>query len=311
MPMRIERATEKYFLLGVAFDYMLRLLIKRNIPHADLRLMSVETASGSFPDLFPTTRIELENAGYSPYILGEADSTPELDLSSVLEKPLEDGIVALKMIDDPDDPGICLVLDISEVRRDAEKKLGRIKEVTSGYIAGEDVPFADLAWACIVMSLMDDIYRSWSFMPARFFIDIDKVDYSVETDELQRLFSIIPDSLIDMRCQYLLNPVLGISDSNISVGADCDLIICDNIVEIKVISKNSMDIDMMNQLLGYFFLIRRNRSLGLRILPEIQHVSIYFARHGYLWSMPVTVWQENPNFKNAEKLFWNGLRSTK
>ncbi len=297
VPMQVERTTERYLLLGTAFDYLLRLYIKRNIPHADLHLMALEH---SFPWRYPGTRVELEEAGYVPYILGEAYSTPELDLATVLGRSEDEGVIALRMGDDLD--AYPIVLDISNARNAAAKKLDKIR----AYTVGENVPFADVAWGCIAMAIMDDTERSGSHVPLNLFVD--EVKYPAELDELRQLFSVIPDALIDKRRQYWLNPVLGIVDSTAEIGADCDIIMGDNLIEIKVVSKNSMDIDMLNQLLGYFFLIRKNRELNLRPLPEIQEVSIYFARHGHLWSMPVSLWLDHPDFENVEKQFWKGLR---
>lgn len=37
--------------------------------------------------------------------------------------------------------------------------------------------------------------------------------------------------------------------------------------------------------------------------PEIERAGLYFARYGYLWSIDVDVWLENPQFYETEKWF--------
>lgn len=64
-----------------------------------------------------------------------------------------------------------------------------------------------------------------------------------------------------------------------------------------------MDPKTLDQLLGYFFLWRKER-LGNPALQEIHRVGVLFARHGYLWTLDVKEWTQQPDFLEIEQWFF-------
>ena len=75
----------------------------------------------------------------------------------------------------------------------------------------------------------------------------------------------------------MLNPVLG--RASWGVGADIDLIVGDCFVEIKTSVKSELQRDHYRQILAYLLM---GISAGYEY---VNHVGIYFARHGWLWKI--------------------------
>ena len=119
-----------------------------------------------------------------------------------------------------------------------------------------------------------------------------------DVEELLDLLDIVPfESLI--ATPLMLNPDLSITPPFVG---DVDLVIGEMLTEIKVSKHDTTRQDSLDQLFGYFLLARKRRVVDPSF-PEIKTFAIYFARQGYLWVRPTTLWTDNPNFSAIEAWF--------
>lgn len=117
-----------------------------------------------------------------------------------------------------------------------------------------------------------------------------------DIQDLRNLLAIIPSYpfLEGYRCK--LNPSFPFPD-----GADCDLMIGNELIEIKTTKFSEMRREYYQQVLGYFLL---NMKAGMRY--PVQHIGVYFSRHGYLWSVAIDTIASNEAFQQFIPL-WDGL----
>ena len=71
-------------------------------------------------------------------------------------------------------------------------------------------------------------------------------------------------------------------------GADADLILDDILIEIKVTKKLELRREYFNQLIGYYLLSLVGGVNGNTDIKPIKRIGVYFARHGYLWQIPLS-----------------------
>jgi hypothetical protein len=107
--------------------------------------------------------------------------------------------------------------------------------------------------------------------------------------DLRQLISVIPEQDFKVQKASHLNPTFGFA-SRLVGGGDADIIIDDKIIEIKTTKNLKLEPKHIHQLVGYYILL----SLGgldvkggnnfhyLDEISEINNLSIYFSRHGYL-----------------------------
>lgn len=92
----------------------------------------------------------------------------------------------------------------------------------------------------------------------------------------------------------MLNPKFGWFSYAIK-GADADLILDDNLIDIKTTKNTTFKRDYWNQLIGYYILADCHNILcdkfgnlyDFEKYPNISTISIYFSRHGVLQSVDV------------------------
>lgn len=129
-----------------------------------------------------------------------------------------------------------------------------------------------------------------------------------DVDDLLRLLEIAPCDHLIRPGRLFLNPDFGNASTALG-GADADIIADDRLIEIKVVTKSEVTVEILDQLLGYFLLARRHRA-ETSTFPSIEHVGIYFARHAHLWTMAVSQWTGRPDFAKTEDSFWSLARTT-
>ena len=83
-----------------------------------------------------------------------------------------------------------------------------------------------------------------------------------------------------------LNPTFGIGSIMVS-GADADMIIDDTLIDIKVTKHLDLKREYLNQLIGYTVLASIGGVDGAVRKTNIKFIAIYFARHGFLWKIPL------------------------
>jgi len=85
-------------------------------------------------------------------------------------------------------------------------------------------------------------------------------------------------------------------------GADGDLITGDALVDFKTTKSDEIKADYLDQLLGYYVLIRQHRRTD-PTFPEINRLGLYFCRHGHLWTADAATWTNQPEFPEVERWF--------
>ncbi len=262
--------TQKPMLTGTAFDYLLRVEIKRRIPSSELNLFSLGLIT--IPECLTWSRSDCEKYGL---------------LSSRVKKygtrSLSDAFGAYHI-----DTGLVtnILVDLQE----------RHHSVIEEYINdGNSVSFDEVILACIIFAFFDLSNRPSSHLDINIFSKL----FPTEQIQLINLMSIVPQYFFDYGNLVLLNPALG--SRELGIGADCDIIIDNNLIDIKTVSRGSVTLDHLNQLFGYFVLSRQMKRRDNNY-PDIEQVSIYFSRYGYLWTMSTDEWLNSKDFYKVERL---------
>jgi hypothetical protein len=107
---------------------------------------------------------------------------------------------------------------------------------------------------------------------------------------LKELMSLAQEQDFTSRKACYLNPTFG------STGSNADLIIDDRLIDIKTTKDLVLDRRHLHQLVHYYILLSlEGIDVGLKRcinyfeeVCEVNHVCIYFSRHGYLHTMNIS-----------------------
>jgi hypothetical protein len=125
----------------------------------------------------------------------------------------------------------------------------------------------DLSEAALKFANWDPYYRAGYYNP-----DWDKVEQD-DAEELEALYKVWQENFILNEGDIQMNPNFGES-SRLVGGADADLIVGTTLIDWKVINKPRTGLrENMAQLLGYAALAHLEGQ-------TIEHVALYFGRHG-------------------------------
>jgi hypothetical protein len=102
-----------------------------------------------------------------------------------------------------------------------------------------------------------------------------------DIEDVKKLISIVTPSYFNAERLCIVNPGFGRA-SKLVRGADADIVIDDNIIEVKTTKKFELRLRDFHQAIGYYILHRLSGVGELKPKPEINKVSIYFSRYGYL-----------------------------
>ena len=120
--------------------------------------------------------------------------------------------------------------------------------------------------------------------------------------DIKAMLSLIDNDKFTAKTKCYFNPTFG-AGSAIVGGADADLIIDNTLIDIKATKNLKLDRDHLNQTLGYYIL-----SLigGVNLKPyarPIENIGIYFARHGELWTVPISSFGDSQKFSDFKDWF--------
>jgi hypothetical protein len=143
----------------------------------------------------------------------------------------------------------------------------------------------ELISAALCLAHLEGARRSGVFNEARL-MALDERDVA----DLRELMSVVQEHDFTSRKACYLNPKLGSTRSN------ADLIIDDKLIDIKTTKDLVLDRRHLHQLVHYYILLSlegidvgRERHINyFEEVGEVNHICIYFSRHGYLHSMKVT-----------------------
>lgn len=155
---------------------------------------------------------------------------------------------------------------------------------------------ADLSAHAVRLANLDSVYRAQRLDPH--FEEVAAEDVA----DLVEMLAIVPyDQLVHPKLM-LLDPDFG-ETSRLMRGADTDLITDDLLLDFKTTVKSEVKADNLDQILGYLLLARKQHQTD-PAFPVINRLGLYFCRHGYLWSMPATIWTDCPEFPEIEQWFF-------
>lgn len=186
-----------------------------------------------------------------------------------------------------------------EVAKRARTVLGNARGALAAYldVKAPTVDMqAELAAHAIRLAKLDSVYRAWRLEPG--FEEASTEDVK----DLVDLLAVVPFSDLLHDKVLLLNPDFK-QTSHIVGGADTDLISGDSIIDFKTTGKGEIDVGNLDQILGYFFLARKQQAVD-PTFPVINRLGLYYSRHGHLWSLETSVWESHPDFQKVERWFF-------
>jgi hypothetical protein len=190
--------------------------------------------------------------------------------------------------------------DVAAIKKQMESTLSNARMTWKAYVGNRnpsDTKRMELATYAMKLAKLEPLFRRGVLAP-----DYNEVD-SESVSELMDLLAIVPWKEF-IHSKMLLNPTF---PASIQVGgADGDLVTGDLLVDFKVVSKNEHNSEHFDQLLGYYLLANHcSRHVPIEeFFVQINKVGIYYCRHGYLWSMPVSFWTEQADFPKLKEWFF-------
>jgi hypothetical protein len=147
----------------------------------------------------------------------------------------------------------------------------------------------DLLSCALHLATIDVIFRAGpGVIRSEHLKQVDPLDI----EDLRNLVSIVPKECFLAKRACVLNPSFGWA-SHLVGGADADIILDDTLVEIKTTKYLTLDRAYIDQLIGYYILLKLSGISSC--LPkdfkckeyELNYIGVYFARHGYLYKIPI------------------------
>ncbi len=324
--------TQRYTMIGTAFDYLLRFYIKQLNPNAievpwiaekvvdklDFLMSNgpipgYDTSTGEYhPPLGKTailTKLVKKEGRMFPQLKQNEQEVdvmgryyPHFDRDG---GPTEIGVV---VYDTPIDD--CYIFNektnelflFSEAPRKKIKQIiGHAKAVYGEYLL-TGVVTDELLKSAICLAQLDPIYREM-----RIDDNLGVVD-SEDIADLRALISQVDENLFLAKEMCLLNPTFGAASRMVN-GADADLLIDDIIIDVKTTKNPEFTLDYFLQLIGYYVLFRIGGIDNAPKQPKIERLGIYYARHAELIVIPVSEVVNEVTLESFIKWFKGRARS--
>ena len=152
----------------------------------------------------------------------------------------------------------------------------------------------ELIAGSLFLAKLDLFVRSRMIAPDLLF------EEKLDIQDLKNLYSGLDEKLFSANDRCILNPIFG-EGSLLVGGADADLILDDTLIDIKVTKNLKLERDYLNQIIGYYILSLIGDINFQYERKTIKYVAIYFARHSFLWKIPILElgdYTKIENFKN-------------
>ncbi len=292
--------SENRSLVGIAFDYMLRLeLLRANpraregnlvgqyaIKHFDEKMsMSYEEDAHFFIFNFLGIFVNffMEKMGYKDILTTKTKYKEALKNDQELKDKLHAIFTNRESLRNT-------LRQIEKDYLDARKKY-----ISDGIMNDE------LVLKTLRFSMLDYFYRgSLGSMFGDTFIP-DNSNLKDEVDDLKALHHIIPDYFKTLHRSVWLNP--DFKETSLLVGgADADLIVDQCLIDIKTTSKMQVNEFTWSQLVGYLILAEEARKHIE--FPLVRKFGVYFSRFGKLWLINAKYVYQSPRYNRLKnKLF--------
>jgi hypothetical protein len=254
--------TERYGMVGTAFDYLLRFYIKRNNPNAIERPWIAEQTIR--PNFMQRLSVAAEMGGMATYDMTTGEHFIFNEKTG--EKTAFPETIEMKK---------------------AKEIVTQAKEIYQDYLISGNMTDKVIE-TTILLAQLDPIFR------AGLVENLGRID-SEDVADLRALISLVEPQTFHAEELCLLNPTFG-EASHMVGGADADLIIDDMIVDIKTSKAIQFTLDQFLQLAGYYVLFRISGVDNAPYQPKIERLGIYYSRYAELFIIPVA------DVVNEEKL---------
>lgn len=124
----------------------------------------------------------------------------------------------------------------------------------------------------------------------------------LDIKDLRTLYSVLNISDFKFKKECFINPVFGRGSLMVG-GADADIIIDHTLIEIKVTKHLKLEREYLNQLIGYYILSLIGGINNRSKTSKIKKIGIYFARHGFLWTVPLAEIGTPEKFESVKNWF--------
>lgn len=300
--------TTHYSLVGTAFDYLMRFYLKYNDPQAkdwrwvaELAAISAVNREAQMskegyddPEKIPSgVPFKLIGGMYYPINLELPDETNFEDTKSLIRETDDEWILCERN---------------KALATKAKKIIYYSKKVYIEYLSSGIINDRIIT-ASILLAQLDPIFRA-GYIDENIGV-VDKGDVK----DLKNLISLVPLNDFKAKSICLLNPTFG-DASGLVGGADADLLIDNQLIDIKTTKKCDISRDMFNQIIGYYILGKIG-SIGKRNfdISNVNEIGFYFSRYGikYLYKVDEII-DENklPSFidwfKNRAKDEFNPIK---
>jgi hypothetical protein len=261
--------SNRYSLVGTAFDYLARFYVKRLNPDAITKAWIAE--------------IVLHDLSWMP--IWRHNSQSDTTVYGFSWMPQEDYI--------KDKRGT--ILRFSDLEKKVRQIVERVRVDYADFLSSGRIT-DELVESALLLAQVDTIFRAK--VVDKNLGDVHKEDI----EDLSKLISLIDLQFFKASRLCLLNPTFG--DASLLVGgADADLVIDDAIIDIKTTKNFGLDREDFNQLIGYFVLHEIAGFGNLAPRQSITRVGIYFARFGYLHTIDLDGIIRPETFPNFVKWF--------
>lgn len=156
----------------------------------------------------------------------------------------------------------------------------------------------ELIASSILLAKLDSYYRNRNE-----FINFQQLNPD-DIQDLRNLYSLIDDTIFRTNKKCFLNPIFG-QGSKLVGGADADLILDETLIEIKTSNEFLLKRETLNQLLSYYILSLIGGLNGNPDEKPIKNLGIYFARHAFLWKLPLEEFGDSKKFADFKEWFMN------
>jgi hypothetical protein len=272
----IEPRSNRYMLVGTAFDYLLRFELQRRAPHA----LSDRWVAELAPDILWQRG---EKGGSFTHVFKDANGVISVVRGS--------------------DPGIGDEELARETSERARSVVDKAKSAFAAYLKTKAPTLAEqteLARHAIRLAKLEELYRRNHLDPT--FEEAAQED----ADDLVSMLAIVPfESLLHDKV-LVLNPSFG-EASHLVGGTDADLISGNILVDFKATKRSEMQATDLDSLFAFFLLAREQRRIDGKF-PEISRAGFYFCRHAHLWLIDATAWTNHADFEQVEQWFLNRAR---
>jgi len=298
--------TKHYILVGTAFDYMARLYLLRMYPKAKRQQTVAEMTAKQLNK--PNAWSDEFNV-WAGIVFGMSFDI----VQGLLDFPL---LAALQntqtSADEPCTYPFLLHRDVWLIRTIASAYAAEVQDIVNEakdtrerYVSGARVPTKKLAEQCLKLAQIDPIYRASRPDPWLGITDPKDVE------DLVALFHLFEkQKWLRGKKRIFLNPTFG-KGSALVGNADADLVLDDVLVDIKCAKHREFFGGVFHQLLGYYILSSIG-GVGEPPRPHtINHVGVYYARHGELLTFPVQSFITEDELPNVQKWFKQLAKKTR